>query len=119
MQSIFEILLICVSAPCAPVILNVTQVNSSTVEVFWTATNTQANYSVISAGHTDSLTCSSSGTSCYISVSCGSIYEVSAYATTAAGQSLPSYSIPLETGAVMKMENIWRQMFIVENGEAI
>ncbi|XDV27992.1 hypothetical protein PO909_031420 [Leuciscus waleckii] len=86
------------TAPCAPVILNVTQVNSSTVEVFWTATNTQANYSVISAGHTDSLTCSSSGTSCYISVSCGSVYEVSAYATTAAGQSLPSYSIPLETG---------------------
>ncbi|KAK9980103.1 hypothetical protein ABG768_013500 [Culter alburnus] len=86
------------TAPCAPVILNVTQVNSSTVEVFWTATNTQANYSVIAMGHNDGVTCSSSGTSCYLSISCGSVYEVSAYATTTAGQSLPSYSIPLETG---------------------
>lgn len=107
------------SAPCAPVILNVTQVNSSTVEVFWTATNTQANYSVIATGHTDALTCSSSGTSCYLSMSCGSVYEVSAYATTTAGQSLPSYSVPLETGAVRKMENICRKIFIVEHGQAI
>ncbi|XP_067309402.1 fibronectin type III domain-containing protein 7 [Pseudorasbora parva] len=86
------------TAPCPPVILNVTQVNSSMVEVFWTATNTQANYSVIAIGHTDTLTCSSGSTSCYISVPCGSVYEVSAFATTAAGESLPSYSVPLETG---------------------
>ncbi|XP_050948089.1 LOW QUALITY PROTEIN: fibronectin type III domain-containing protein 7 [Labeo rohita] len=86
------------TAPCAPVMLNVTQVGSSTMEVFWIATNTEANYSVTAMGLSDSLTCSSSGTSCYISVSCGSTYEVSAYATTTAGQSLPSYSIPLETG---------------------
>uniref|UniRef100_A0A672RTI3 Fibronectin type III domain containing 7 n=1 Tax=Sinocyclocheilus grahami TaxID=75366 RepID=A0A672RTI3_SINGR len=86
------------TAPCAPLILNVTQVNSSTVEVFWMATNTEANYTVIAMGLTDTLTCSSSGTSCYISVSCGSTYDVSTYATTTAGQSLPSYSIPLETG---------------------
>ncbi len=96
------------SAPCAPVILNVTQVNSSTVEVFWMTTNTEANYTVIAMGLSHLLTCSSSGTSCYISVSCGSTYDVSAYATTTAGQSLPSYSIPLETGAVMKIENIRR-----------
>ncbi|XP_016147370.1 uncharacterized protein [Sinocyclocheilus grahami] len=62
------------------------------------ATNTEANYTVIAMGLTDTLTCSSSGTSCYISVSCGSTYDVSTYATTTAGQSLPSYSIPLETG---------------------
>ncbi|KAK2900553.1 hypothetical protein Q8A67_008668 [Cirrhinus molitorella] len=86
------------TAPCAPVMLNVTQVNSSTVEVFWMATNTEANYTVTAISLSDSLTCSSSGTSCYISVSCGSTYEVSAYATTPAGRSLPSYSIPLETG---------------------
>lgn len=93
------------SAPCAPVILSVTQVNSSTVQVFWTPTNTQANYSIIAEGQTDSLSCSSGGTSCYMSVTCGSTYEVSAYATTEAGQSLPSYAIPLETGAV---KDIWR-----------
>nr|XP_021323692.1 fibronectin type III domain-containing protein 7 isoform X1 [Danio rerio] len=86
------------TAPCAPVILSVTQVNSSTVQVFWTPTNTQANYSIIAEGQTDSLSCSSSGTSCYMSVTCGSMYEVSAYATTTAGLSLPSYAVPLETG---------------------
>lgn len=62
------------------------------------ATNTEANYTVIAMGPSNLLTCSSSSTSCYISVSCGSTYDVSAYATTTAGQSLPSYSIPLETG---------------------
>ncbi|XP_051557588.1 fibronectin type III domain-containing protein 7-like [Myxocyprinus asiaticus] len=86
------------TAPCTPEILNVTQVNSSIVQVFWTAVNTQANYSVTAMGHTDSLSCSSSGTSCYISnVPCGATYEISAYAISAAGQSLPSYTIPLET----------------------
>ncbi|TRY81827.1 hypothetical protein DNTS_000530, partial [Danionella cerebrum] len=86
------------TAPCAPVLFNVTQLNASMVQVFWSSTNTHANTSVMAVGQTDQVTCSSSGTSCNLSVSCGSTYEVSAVASSAAGQSLPSYSLPLEIG---------------------
>ncbi|KAM9439613.1 fibronectin type III domain-containing protein 7, partial [Clarias gariepinus] len=87
------------TAPCAPEILNLTQVSSSAVQVLWRATNKQANYTVNAFGNSKTLTCSSTGTSCDITnLPCGTTYEVSMYATTIVGRSLPSYTIELETG---------------------
>ncbi|KAI7809502.1 fibronectin type III domain-containing protein 7 [Triplophysa rosa] len=87
------------TAPCAPEIQNVTQVDSSTVQVSWTSANTQANYTVLAMSRTDDFSCSSTGTSCTISnVTCGATYDISTTAFTEAGRSLPSYSVPLETG---------------------
>ncbi|XP_026998952.2 fibronectin type III domain-containing protein 7 [Tachysurus fulvidraco] len=87
------------TAPCAPEILNITQVNSSDVQVSWRAPNKQANYTVNAFGIVSNLTCSSTSTSCSITnLPCGSTYEISIYATTTVGSSLPSYSIPMETG---------------------
>ncbi|KAK3534498.1 hypothetical protein QTP86_016577 [Hemibagrus guttatus] len=88
-----------VKAPCAPEILNLTQVSSSDVHVLWRAPNKQANYTVIAFGSAGNRTCSSTTTSCSITnLPCGATYEVSVYATTTVGSSLPSYSIPMETG---------------------
>ncbi|XP_072525244.1 fibronectin type III domain-containing protein 7 [Salminus brasiliensis] len=87
------------TAPCAPEILNLTQVNSSVIHVQWRAPNRQANYTVNAVGSASSLTCWSNGTTCDLTdLPCGTTYEVSAYATTSVGQSLPSYSVALETG---------------------
>lgn len=96
---------VCLSAPCAPEILNLTQVSSSAVQVLWRATNKQANYTVNAFGNSKTLTCSSTGTSCDITnLPCGTTYEVSMYATTIVGRSLPSYTIELETGRVLNLE---------------
>ncbi|KAI4885461.1 hypothetical protein NFI96_014413, partial [Prochilodus magdalenae] len=87
------------TAPCSPEILNITQMNSSAVQVLWRGPNRQATYTVKAVASGSTLTCSSSGTSCDVTdLPCGTTYEVSAYANTSAGQSLPSYSVPLETG---------------------
>lgn len=99
------------TAPCAPEILSLTQINPSGVRVSWTAPNRQANYTVRAVGSAGTLTCWSSGTSCDISsLPCGARYEVSAYATSIAGQSLPSYSASLETGTVIQTEEEKRSM---------
>ncbi|XP_062843304.1 fibronectin type III domain-containing protein 7 [Trichomycterus rosablanca] len=87
------------TAPCAPEILNLTQVTSSVVEVLWTTPNKQATYTVNAVGSNNTLTCLSRGTSCNITnLPCGETYEISAYATTAVGRSLPGFSVALETG---------------------
>ncbi|XP_066511250.1 fibronectin type III domain-containing protein 7-like [Hoplias malabaricus] len=87
------------TAPCAPELLNLTLVNSSVVHVLWSAPNRQANYTVSAMGSGSPLTCHSSGTSCDITnLACGTTYEVLAFATNSLGQSLPSYSVALETG---------------------
>ncbi|KAI1891493.1 hypothetical protein AGOR_G00144380 [Albula goreensis] len=87
------------TAPCTPQNLSITQTNVSCVNVSWSASNEQANYTVNVVGRTDSHTCHSTGTSCQVShLLCGSTYEVSAFASTSVGLSLPSYTIPLETG---------------------
>lgn len=73
--------------------------NSSCVSVSWTANNRAANYSVSAVGEDGTHTCTSSGSSCDITgLPCGSIYEVTVLATSAAGQSLSSYSETLEIG---------------------
>ncbi|KAL1249579.1 hypothetical protein QQF64_020584 [Cirrhinus molitorella] len=89
------------TAPCMPKITGVSQINmpSSSVLVNWTSDNTAANYTVNVIGLVgETHVCHSNGTSCLVSnLPCGSEYEVSAIALTSAGESMPSYTIPLET----------------------
>nr|XP_057928957.1 fibronectin type III domain-containing protein 7-like [Doryrhamphus excisus] len=86
------------TAPCMPMNMQLHHKNSSCVTVSWTANNRAANYSVSAVGADGIHTCMSSGSSCDITgLPCGSIYEVTTIATSAAGQSLPSYSETLET----------------------
>ncbi|XP_012995539.3 fibronectin type III domain-containing protein 7 [Esox lucius] len=87
--------------PCSPEILSVSQTNSSTsVSVLYTAPNTpNTTYTVTAVGLADTHTCQSNTTSCQLTqLPCGATYDVTAYASTAVGRSLPSYSVPLETG---------------------
>uniref|UniRef100_A0A667XEC0 Fibronectin type III domain containing 7a n=1 Tax=Myripristis murdjan TaxID=586833 RepID=A0A667XEC0_9TELE len=88
------------TAPCSPKIVNVTQIDDSTVRVLITTPNTpNTNYTVSAVGRTDRHTCHTQSNSCDLTqLPCGMTYEVTAVATTAQGRSLPSYSIPLETG---------------------
>ncbi|XP_051929376.1 fibronectin type III domain-containing protein 7-like [Hippocampus zosterae] len=86
------------TAPCMPTYIQLDPKNSSCVSVSWTANNRAANYSVSAVGEDGTRTCTSSGSSCDITgLPCGSIYEVTVLATSAAGQSLSSYSETLET----------------------
>ncbi|KAJ8270295.1 hypothetical protein GJAV_G00112650 [Gymnothorax javanicus] len=86
------------TAPCCPEILSVTQTNETSINVSWRSTNKEATYVVNLTGEKGLETCQSKGTSCKIfDLPCGSVYEVTAIATTDAGSSLPSYAIPLET----------------------
>lgn len=89
-------------APCMPKITGVSQTNtsSSSVLVSWTSDNTVANYTVSVMGTVGNThICHSNGSSCLVSnLPCGSVYEVSAIASTSAGESMPSYTVPLETG---------------------
>ncbi|KAM9458968.1 fibronectin type III domain-containing protein 7-like [Salvelinus alpinus] len=89
------------TAPCSPEILSVSQTNSSSsVSVLYTAPNTpNTTYTVTAVGLTDTHTCQSLSTSCQLTqLPCGATYDVTAYARTAVGPSLSSYSVPLETG---------------------
>ncbi|KAF4097008.1 hypothetical protein G5714_022977 [Onychostoma macrolepis] len=92
------------TAPCMPKITGVSQTNtsSSSVLVSWTSDNTAANYTVSVIGTVgDPHKCHSNGSSCLVSnLPCGSVYEVSAIASTSAGESMPSYTFPLETDSL-------------------
>ncbi|XP_067452401.1 fibronectin type III domain-containing protein 7-like [Thunnus thynnus] len=86
------------TAPCMPTMLSLNPKNSSCVSVSWTANNRAATYTVSASGDDGTHTCTTGGSSCDITeLPCGSTYEVSVIATSAAGQSLPSYSDSLET----------------------
>ncbi|XP_056126688.1 fibronectin type III domain-containing protein 7 [Rhinichthys klamathensis goyatoka] len=87
------------TAPCMPEIIGVSQSNLSSVLVNWTSANTAANYTVSVIGTVgDMHVCHSNGTSCQVpNLPCGSVYEVSATASSSAGNSMPSYTVPLET----------------------
>lgn len=77
------------------------QINSSSnVSVLYMASNTlNTTYTITALGLTNTHTCQSVSTSCQLTqLSCGATYDVTAYASTAVGRSLPSYSVPLETG---------------------
>lgn len=87
------------TAPCMPKITSVSQSNTSGVLVTWSSDNTLANYTVTVIGEVgDTHICQSNGTSCQVTdLPCGSIYDVSAVAKSSAGESMPSYTVPLET----------------------
>ncbi|XP_008292877.1 fibronectin type III domain-containing protein 7-like [Stegastes partitus] len=86
------------TAPCMPMNLMLNPKNSSCFGVSWTGNNRAATYTVTAGGDDGTHTCTTSGSSCDITdLPCGSTYEVSVTATSAAGQSLPSYSDSLET----------------------
>ncbi|XP_066529361.1 fibronectin type III domain-containing protein 7 [Hoplias malabaricus] len=87
------------TAPCMPEIVQVTQSNSSSINITWTSANSAANYTVSVIGSVgNALTCHSNGTSCSVAgLPCGTSYSISAIASTTAGFSMPSYSVPFET----------------------
>ncbi|XP_061587081.1 fibronectin type III domain-containing protein 7 [Cololabis saira] len=88
------------TAPCAPEILNMTQSSNSTYKVLITTPNSgNTNYTIAATGRYDRHTCQSRTDSCELTqLPCGSTYEVTAVAATAAGKSLPGFSKALETG---------------------
>ncbi|XP_034470338.1 fibronectin type III domain-containing protein 7 [Hippoglossus hippoglossus] len=88
------------TAPCSPEILNMTQTNNATYRVHITTPNTpNTNYQITATGRYDTHTCHTRNSSCELTqLPCGSIYDVTALATTAVGRSLPGYSKSLETG---------------------
>ncbi|MEQ2196341.1 hypothetical protein XENOCAPTIV_017588, partial [Xenoophorus captivus] len=86
--------------PCTPTKPILNSKTSSIIGVSWTANNRAANYTVGADGEHARRTCTTSGNSCNITdLPCGSSFEISVTATSSAGQSLPSYSTSLETGA--------------------
>ncbi|XP_022062433.2 fibronectin type III domain-containing protein 7-like [Acanthochromis polyacanthus] len=86
------------TAPCMPTNLVLNPKNSSCISVSWTGNNRAANYTVTAGGDDGIHSCTTSGSNCDITgLPCGSTYEVSVTATSAAGHSLPSYTDSLET----------------------
>ncbi|NWV13194.1 FNDC7 protein, partial [Ptilonorhynchus violaceus] len=86
------------TAPCSPEIKTVSKEGLSVINVQWQSNNEEATYIVTARGETGLWHCTSTGNSCTLTdLPCGSAFSVSAIARSPAGQSLPSYSVPLET----------------------
>ncbi|XP_053106320.1 fibronectin type III domain-containing protein 7 [Hemicordylus capensis] len=86
------------TAPCSPEIINISKDALSVISVHWHANNDDATYTVTVKGEAGMWHCTSSGNSCTIqNLPCGSLFSISVVASTEAGHSLPSYSVPLET----------------------
>ncbi|XP_052656628.1 fibronectin type III domain-containing protein 7 isoform X5 [Harpia harpyja] len=86
------------TAPCSPEIKSISKEAFSAISVHWQSNNEEATYIVTARGEAGLWHCTSSGNSCtLIHLPCGSAFSVSAIARSPAGQSLPSYSVPLET----------------------
>lgn len=86
------------TAACMPTDLTLTKINCSAVTVGWTSTNRAATFIVTATGDSGVHSCSTTRTSCNITdLPCGTTYEIAVTATTAAGDSLPSYTEFYET----------------------
>ncbi|NWR49659.1 FNDC7 protein, partial [Regulus satrapa] len=86
------------TAPCSPEIKNISKEGLSVIRVQWQPNNEAATYVVTARGEAGLWHCTSTRNSCTLTdLPCGSAFSVSAIARSPAGQSLPSYSIPLET----------------------
>ncbi|NXX35577.1 FNDC7 protein, partial [Nicator chloris] len=86
------------TAPCSPEIKNISKESLSVISVQWQPNNEEATYVVTARGKAGLWHCTSTRNSCtLLDLPCGSAFSVSAIARSAAGQSFPSYSIPLET----------------------
>ncbi|XP_017688394.1 PREDICTED: fibronectin type III domain-containing protein 7 isoform X3 [Lepidothrix coronata] len=85
------------TAPCSPEIKNVSKEGLSVISVQWQSNSEDATYVVTARGEAGLWHCTSTGSSCTLTdLPCGSAFSVSAIARSPAGQSLPSYSVPLE-----------------------
>ncbi|XP_042638031.1 fibronectin type III domain-containing protein 7 [Orycteropus afer afer] len=85
------------TAPCSPEIKKVSNDAFSMINVHWQSTNDDATYTVTAQGEKGLYQCSSTGESCtLVGLPCGSGFSITVVAETQAGQSLPSYSVPLE-----------------------
>ncbi|XP_009883087.1 PREDICTED: fibronectin type III domain-containing protein 7 [Charadrius vociferus] len=99
------------TAPCSPEIKNISKEALSVISVHWQSNNEEATYIVTARGEAGLWHCTSSGSSCtLINLPCGSAFSVSAVARSPAGQSLPSYSVPLETAPCCPNELILTQV---------
>ncbi|XP_063263724.1 fibronectin type III domain-containing protein 7 [Prinia subflava] len=86
------------TAPCSPEITNISKEGLSVISVQWQPNNEEATYVVTARGEAGLWHCTSTRNSCTLKdLPCGSAFSVSAVARSPAGQSFPSYSIPLET----------------------
>ncbi|NXN84182.1 FNDC7 protein, partial [Bombycilla garrulus] len=86
------------TAPCSPKIKNISKEGLSVISVQWQPNKEEATYVVTARGEAGLWHCTSTRNSCTLmDLPCGSAFSVSAIARSPAGQSLPSYSIPLET----------------------
>ncbi|NWY42328.1 FNDC7 protein, partial [Sylvia atricapilla] len=86
------------TAPCSPEIKNISKEGLSIINVQWQPNNEEATYVVTARGEAGLWHCTSTRNSCTLmDLPCGSAFSVSAIARSPAGQSFPSYSIPLET----------------------
>ncbi|XP_068878576.1 fibronectin type III domain-containing protein 7 isoform X4 [Aphelocoma coerulescens] len=86
------------TAPCSPEIKNISKEGVSVISVLWQSNGEEATYVVTARGEAGLWHCTSTGNSCTLmDLPCGSAFSVSAVARSPAGQSLPSYSVPLET----------------------
>ncbi|NXY27354.1 FNDC7 protein, partial [Pomatorhinus ruficollis] len=86
------------TAPCSPEIKNISKEGLSIISVQWQPNNEEATYVVTARGEAGLWHCTSTRNSCTLmDLPCGSAFSVSAIARSPAGQSFPSYSIPLET----------------------
>ncbi|NWV77207.1 FNDC7 protein, partial [Dasyornis broadbenti] len=86
------------TAPCSPEIKNISKEGLSVISVHWQSNNEEATYVVTARGEAGLWQCMNTGNSCSLmDLPCGSSFSVSAIARSPAGQSLPSYSVPLET----------------------
>ncbi|XP_065697882.2 fibronectin type III domain-containing protein 7 isoform X3 [Patagioenas fasciata] len=99
------------TAPCSPEIKNISKEALSVISVHWQSNNEEATYIVTARGEAGLWHCTSSGSSCtLINLPCGSTFSVSAIARSPAGQSLPSYSVPLETAPCCPSDLILTQV---------
>ncbi|XP_064928490.1 fibronectin type III domain-containing protein 7 isoform X1 [Columba livia] len=99
------------TAPCSPEIKNISKESLSVISVHWQSNNEEATYIVTARGEAGLWHCTSSGSSCtLINLPCGSTFSVSAIARSPAGQSLPSYSVPLETAPCCPSDLILTQV---------
>ncbi|NWT85283.1 FNDC7 protein, partial [Lanius ludovicianus] len=86
------------TAPCSPEIKNISKDGLGVISVLWQSNSEEATYIVTARGEAGLWHCTSTGNSCTLmDLPCGSAFSVSAVARSPAGQSLPSYSVPLET----------------------
>ncbi|KAM9378986.1 LOW QUALITY PROTEIN: fibronectin type III domain-containing protein 7 [Phaethornis superciliosus] len=96
------------TAPCSPKIRKISK-ELSVINVHWQSNSEEATCNISTRGEAGLWHCTSSGNSCtLINLPCGSAFSVSAIARSPAGQSLLSYSVPLETGMweLYRVENI-------------